>query len=214
MSQKILAQVLVVTTMRFHCSGIWFLHLKCLICERSCYRTTLWSFQSFSLDCECEIAVPYSHSVLRIYHSHQLCVFLASHGGTTACHCLTSLGDLWQWVHLRWDIFFQFKCCALDGCVATFRVFILVHPNLRIWLALCLLPSPGRIQVLALGIPICCFLQRLGFLWNPFSSGGIEAFYPGLVFFLRLHASRTEAITQGWSAEKSLLFLFSWTQAF
>lgn len=48
---------------------------QCLICERSCYRTTLWSFQSFSLDCECEIAVPCSHSVLRIYHSNQFCVF-------------------------------------------------------------------------------------------------------------------------------------------
>lgn len=48
---------------------------QCLICERSCYRTTLWSFQSFSLCCECEIAVPRSHSVLRIYRSKQFCVF-------------------------------------------------------------------------------------------------------------------------------------------
>lgn len=48
---------------------------QCLICERSCYRTTLWSFQSFSLDCECKIAVPHSHSVLRIYRSYQFCVF-------------------------------------------------------------------------------------------------------------------------------------------
>lgn len=48
---------------------------QCLICERSCYRTILWSFQSFSLDCECEIAVPHSHSVLRIYRSNQFCMF-------------------------------------------------------------------------------------------------------------------------------------------
>lgn len=72
-SQKICAQILVVTTMHFPAkesgsfiSSAW--GVKAVVTEQ------LWSFQSFSLDCACEVAVPCSCSVLRIYHSHQQCV--------------------------------------------------------------------------------------------------------------------------------------------
>jgi len=47
---------------------------------------------------------------------------------------------------------------------------MLVHPYVGSWFALCLLPfleEQGNIQVLALGILICCFLQRLDFSGKP-----------------------------------------------
>lgn len=47
MSEQTFAQVLVVTTTHLHCREIWFLYLS----GKSCYRTTWWSFQFFSLDC-------------------------------------------------------------------------------------------------------------------------------------------------------------------